>query len=175
MSGKFVGRFRGTVISHKAVKSEQKKTPGLEFLVAVHEKKRGAEWVQLPSEFNRVVTLWFKEGGNHEWTMKRLAFAGYSGGPLSQMKLAGRTVELECREESYKGKAQERYELALPERTTESDEDAFLAIDAILGSEPLPDVEGAAQSAVSTPDENPVDKFYDSEDSAPDDDDGVPF
>ncbi len=132
-----MARYRGAIESHQAIKSQKKGTPGIKFVCTVREVLRGSGWE--PCQWREVdATLWFPPGGDFSWNLKKLAFAGYTGGGLSSMNLSGNACELTSEIETYNGKEREKFELALPPNDGGPSEDAFLAIDAILQSSAVP-------------------------------------
>ncbi len=131
--------YQATIVDHLPMVSANKGTPGIEFTVTLTAKKTGAKWEPMDHR-DRRLWLWFPPGGDHSWNMKKLKHAGFKGGTLSQMNLAGNQCEVISDWEKYEGKEREKFELALPGgQKSERSEDAFLAIDAILQSEPMPD------------------------------------
>jgi hypothetical protein len=135
--------YKAIVEAQRAIKSEKKKTPGLEFEVTIRERKNGDNWE--PCDWvKRSVFVWFPSGGDVSFTLKKLKFAGWGGGSLESLKLEGSTVILESHWETFEEKEREKFELALPPRSaSKPDGDAFLAIDAILSAvsiDEVPDV-----------------------------------
>lgn len=150
-------RWKGIVEDHVTMKSKKKGTPGIEFLVMIREQKIGTTFE--PCQwFERTVAVYFSPGGDHSWSLKKLAFAGYvEGTPLSEMNLCGNTVELVSEPEiGTDGKEREKFELALPPRgMSQADDDAELAIDAILSSSPIENIKLPSQlDADAAPDPN---------------------
>jgi len=138
-------RYRGVIEEHVAMQSARKGTPGIEFRVRLAERwdETNAQWLATGTCYRRV-WLWFPPNVSNEWNMKKLAFAGYRGGGLSAMDLVGNACEVESSDDTYNGEQTVRWELALPSQTkTEASADAFLAIDAVLQSEPVPKVVAA--------------------------------
>ena len=129
-------RYRGIIKSHHAFRSESKGTPGIELQVSVTARQGANGWEGI-NPMTRTVRVYFPDGGDHSWSVKKLAYAGHKGGSLSGMNLVGNPCELSSKLETYEGKEREKFELALPPAAgfSEPSEDAFLAIDAILQSE----------------------------------------
>lgn len=126
--------------------SANKGTPGIEFTIVLKQRKYQNTWEEIDWRERRV-WLYFAPGGDHSWNMKKLAFAGHSGGGLTTMDLRGKTAEVIGSNETHEGKEREKFELALPGGFSRSEpsDDAFLAIDAILQSSTVPgDVKPAA-------------------------------
>ena len=93
----------------------------------------------------KTVTLWFPPGSDPAMNLRKLAFAGHDGGSLRDMNLVGNTVELIGTMETYKNRQRERFELGLPGRAASApDDDAFAAIDAVLGASDAIEVERPA-------------------------------
>lgn len=138
--------YQGTIVDHFPMESANKGTPGLEFTVTLKTKKVGAKWEPIDHR-DRRLWIYFPTGGDHSWSMKKLAHAGFKGGSLKNMDLKGNDCEVVSEWEKYEGKEREKFDLAFPGgQKSERSEDAFLAIDAILQSEPMPDaVESAPQ------------------------------
>jgi len=173
--------YRGIIESHVASKSAKKGTPGIEFTISIREKKIGADFV--PCQwFTRSCWVYFPAGGDPTMNLKKLAFAGFEGGPLSEMDLEGNTVEVIGKMETYQGKEREKYELGLPARKpAEKDDDAYLAIDSVLQAAEVPDVDRPA--AIDPEAKQPADAVASGSDkpardeapATPIDDDDVPF
>lgn len=127
------------------MKSKQKGTPGIEFRITLRERLNGSTWEAI-QWIERTATVYFSPGGDHSWSLKKLAFAGYvEGTPLSEMNLRGNTCEVQSKWETYAGKEREKFELALPPRgMSAADGDAELAIDAILSSSSIEQVKTPA-------------------------------
>jgi hypothetical protein len=136
-----MARYRGVIENHVTMKSKDKGTPGIEFRVNLREIQQAGAWKPI-DWIDRDCTIYFSPGGDHSWSMKKLAFAGFTGGvPLSQMNLRGNTVEVVSNFETYDGKEREKFELSLPPREpSAADGNAELAIDAVLSAMPVPAV-----------------------------------
>jgi hypothetical protein len=141
--------YRGVIEEHVVMKSANKGTPGIEFKISIREKKHQGKWVPV-DWFERRTWLYFPADGDVSYAMKKLAFAGYDGTGLASLNMRGNAVELVSNVETYKGKEREKFEMALPGgggEMSESNDNAFLAIDAVLQSEALPDVAKAEAPA----------------------------
>jgi len=138
-----MAEYRGTIEDHIAMESEKKKTPGIEFSVTLKEKNIDGKWEPI-ERMSRRFRMYFsqKPGADHSYSMKKLAFAGYKGEGLAKMNLRGNGCEVWSKmEPDSTGKEHENFELALPASgsKTEKSDDAFLAIDSILQSAPMPE------------------------------------
>lgn len=139
-----MGFYRGKVVDHYSIESSKKRTPGIEFLVAVQEQKtESGTWEPAKQQKQIRCNLWFAPGKDHSHAIKKLCYAGYDGGGLEKLSIIGKTVELSTHVEFWDGREIEKFELALPggvlTKSAKSDA-AFLAIDSILQSAKLPKV-----------------------------------
>lgn len=133
--------YRGTIRDHFPMKSSNKGTDGLEFVVDLDQVKVGDEWGPMGDPITRRVWLWFPRGKSHELSLKKLRFAGWNGGSLGELDLVGKEVEVEGTLEKYNGEDRERFDFPLPRKSggfdgSDRSEEAGLAIDAILQSAP---------------------------------------
>lgn len=145
-----MARFKAMVVSHVAMKSAQKGTPGIEFAVSIQwrwDGKGEGQWVET-EHVERRVWLYFGGGNSNEMSLKKLRHAGWEGGSLAKLNLVEKWVDIDSSTETWKGKQREKYDLALPPlATTVSDDEAFLAIDAVMTSAGV----AAGPSAPPTP------------------------
>lgn len=163
--------YQGTVQDHYPMKSSNKGTDGIEFVVDLHSAKYDNEWQPI-EKITRRVNVWFPKGKSHEYSLKKLRHAGWTGGGLAELDLVGKDIEVVGEMETYEGKEREKFDLPLPPRGGsfggEKSEEAGLAIDAILQSAPV-DLDAAAEAEAQAPAES-------SAAPAPAiDDDDVPF
>jgi hypothetical protein len=166
--------YRGTVQDRFPMKSSNKGTDGIEIVIDIHSKKYGIEFQPI-DRITRRVNIYFPKGGNHEYALKKLRYAGWDGGGLSDLKLVGKDVDVVGEVETYEGQDREKFDLPLPPREggsgfgNEKSEEAGLAIDAILSSAPI-DIDAAKEAE----DQTSAGEMS----AAPDtgfDEDGVPF
>ena len=148
--------YQAKLDDHFPTTSSKKGTPGIHFSGTILAEKRGEEFVPVTPR-NVSFQMWFSSTSKkqRDFNLKKLAHAGFQGGGLAGLNLAGKLVELSSHTESYNGSDSEKFELALPPGegggggNYERDDQAGLAIDALFASE------GAGGSVSSGFDDTP--------------------
>lgn len=147
--------YIGKVQDILPIQSKVKQTDGIEMVLDLQSKKYGDEFRPI-ERVTRRVWLWFPKSKSHEYSLKKLRAAGWTGGGLGSLsEIVGTEIEVISEIETFEGVDREKFDLPLPRLAGSggtNSEAAGLAIDAILQSAPIdPDAADAAPSTAPAP------------------------